>query len=94
MIGSLAVIALVQVASSGPYLPAPQVLHLCAPPADPIEDQATLERYGMDERDEYIRYFNDLNAYLLCLQKSQADIIQQSNVWHERYKEKFQGKLR
>ena len=94
MIGSLAVIALVQVASSGPYLPAPQVLHLCAPPADPIEDQATLERYGMDERDEYIRYFKDLNAYLLCLQKSQADIIQQSNVWHERYKEKFQGKQR
>lgn len=46
----------------------------------------------MDERDEYIRYFNDLNAYLLCLQKSQADIIQQSNVWHERYKEKFLGK--
>ena len=94
MIGSLAVIALVQVASSGPYLPAPQVLHLCAPPADPMQDQATLERHGMDERDEYIRYFNYLNAYLLCLQKSQADIIQQSNVWHERYKEKFQGKQR
>ncbi len=68
---------------------APQPLHLCAPPADPIEDQELLARYGMTPQEEYSRYFDDLNAYLLCLQKSQADIIEKGRVWHDRYIELF-----
>ncbi len=69
---------------------APQPLHLCAPPADPIEDQELLARYGMTPQEEYSRYFDDLNAYLLCLQKSQADIIEKSRFWHDRYIELFE----
>ena len=68
---------------------APQPLHLCAPPVDPIEDQELLARYGMTPQEEYSRYFDDLNAYLLCLQKSQADIIEQGRFWHDRYIELF-----
>ncbi len=68
---------------------APQPLHLCAPPADPIEDQELLARYGMTPQEEYSRYFDDLNAYLLCLQKSQADIIEKGRFWHDRYIELF-----
>ena len=68
---------------------APQPLHLCAPPADPIEDWELLARHGMTPQEEYSRYFDDLNAYLLCLQKSQADIIEQGRFWHDRYIELF-----
>ena len=65
----------------------PQVLHLCVMPDEPIEDEQALTHYGLSIRGEYARYFNDLNAYLRCLQQSQADIIQQGNRWHERYKD-------
>ena len=68
---------------------APQPLHLCAPPADPIEDQELLARYGMTPQEEYSRYLDDLNAYLLCLQKSQANIIEKGRFWHDRYIELF-----
>ena len=56
---------------------------------DPIEDQELLARYGMTPQEEYSRYFDDLNAYLLCLQKSQADIIEKGRFWHDRYIELF-----
>ena len=43
----------------------------------------------MTPQEEYSRYFDDLNAYLLCLQKSQADIIEKGRFWHDRYIELF-----
>ena len=79
-------------AGSAPISTAPQPLHLCAPPADPIEDEYALARHGIDPKDEYTRYFNDLNAYLICLQKSQADIIEKGRFWHDRYSEQFPPK--
>lgn len=86
-------IGLVLVAGAGVIaiqaLSAPQPLHLCAPPAEPIEDQELLGRFGMSPKDEYSRYFDDLNSYLICLQKSQADIIEQGHYWHDRYLELF-----
>lgn len=87
MIASLAFLVLTQAAGPGLAPTLPQVLHLCVTPDEPVEDEQALAHYGISFRDEYARYFNDLNAYLLCLQQSQADIIQQGNRWHERYKE-------
>lgn len=69
---------------------APQPLHLCAPPIEPIEDPNLLARHDMVPEDEYNRYFNELNDYLLCLQRSQADIIEKGNFWHQRYMELFE----
>lgn len=88
----VAIMAVMQLAGSAPISTAPQLLHLCAPPADPIEDEYALARHGIDPKDEYARYFNDLNAYLICLQKSQADIIEKGRFWHERYSEQFPPK--
>ena len=87
--GMAAIIAILQLTGSVPIATAPQPLHLCAPPADPIEDEYALARHGLGPEDEYIRYFNDLNAYLVCLQKSQADILDKGRFWHERYQEQF-----
>lgn len=74
---------------AGEAISAPQPLHLCAPPADPIEDRELLAKYDSSPQDEYSRYFDDLNAYLICLQKSQADIIEQGHYFHDRYIELF-----
>ncbi len=68
---------------------APQPLHFCLPPTPPIENEALLARHGMTVQEEYSRYFDDLNSYLLCLQRSQNDIIEKSRVWHDRYIELF-----
>lgn len=87
--GMAAFMAILQLTGSVPIATAPQPLHLCAPPADPIEDEYALARNGLHPEDEYIRYFNDLNAYIVCLQKSQADILDKGKVWHERYQEQF-----
>ncbi|MCJ1902849.1 hypothetical protein MR829_21130 [Paracoccus versutus] len=83
-------IFLAQVLASGPLISGPQPLHLCALPEDPIEDEAALARFKMTVQEEYSRYFNDLNSYLLCLQKSQADVIARSRFWHDRYIELFE----
>lgn len=69
----------------------PQPLHLCALPEEPIEDEQALERFSMTVQEEYSRYFNDLNSYLLCLQKSQADVIAKSRFWHDRYVDLFES---
>lgn len=66
-----------------------QPLHLCAPPREPIENEQLLAGYDMTVRDEYYRYFDELNAYLICLQKSQTDIIQRAHDWNERFRERF-----
>lgn len=66
-----------------------QPLHLCAPPREPIENEQLLAAYDMTVRDEYYRYFDELNAYLICLQKSQADIVQKARAWNERFRERF-----
>ena len=91
MIGSVTFLAVMQMAGPPLIATTPQPLHLCAPPAEPIEDEDTLTRHGLLPKDEYARYFNDLNAYLVCLQLSQTDIIKQGNLWHERYKERVEG---
>lgn len=78
-----------QVLASGPLIGGPQPLHLCALPEEPIEDQAALASFQMTVQEEYSGYFNDLNSYLLCLQKSQADVIAKSRFWHDRYIELF-----
>ena len=93
MIASLAILALAQMTAPGLEPSMQQVLHLCVTPNDPIEDAQALTHYGLSVRDEYDRYFNDLNAYLLCLQQSQADIIKQGNRWHERYKSAVAGNI-
>ncbi|MFD1483558.1 hypothetical protein [Paracoccus nototheniae] len=89
MMGSITFLAVLQMAGSAPITTAPQPLHLCAPPAEPIEDEQALARHGIAPKDEYVRYFNDLNAYLICFQKSQTDIIEKGRVWHDRYNEIF-----
>lgn len=66
-----------------------QPLHLCAPPRDPIENEQLLATYDMTVKEEYLRYFDELNAYMICLQKSLGDIVQQANTWNERYRERF-----
>ena len=93
MITGLAILALSQMTAPGLEPSMQQVLHLCVTPNDPIEDEQALTHYGLSVRDEYDRYFNDLNAYLLCLQQSQADIIQQGNRWHNRYKSAIAGNI-
>lgn len=87
MMASATFLALAQMATPGLDPSLPQVLHLCVAPEEPIEDEQSLAHYGLSVKGEYARYFNDLNAYLLCLQQSQADIILQGNKWHERYNE-------
>lgn len=87
MMASATFLALAQMAAPGLDPSLPQVLHLCVTPEEPIEDEQSLAHYGLSVKGEYARYFNDLNAYLLCLQQSQADIILQGNKWHKRYNE-------
>ena len=84
---AVAVLAIAQATAPSLEASVPQVLHLCVMPDEPIEDAQALAHYGLAVRGEYARYFNDLNAYLLCLQQSQTDIIQQGNRWHQRYKD-------
>lgn len=66
-----------------------QPLHLCAPPREPIENEQLLAAYDLTVKDEYYRYFDELNAYLMCLQKSQADIVEKARSWNERFRERF-----
>ena len=50
--GMSAYIAILQLTGSVPIATAPQPLHLCAPPADPIEDEYALARHGLRPEDE------------------------------------------
>ncbi|QDA36899.1 hypothetical protein E4191_22885 (plasmid) [Paracoccus liaowanqingii] len=89
MIGTVAVLALSQMIGPGALPATPQALHLCLFPEDPIVNEQVLAEYGILLKDEYDRYFSDLNAYLMCLQRSHADTIERGTVWHNRYKEAF-----
>lgn len=64
---AVAFLAIAQATAPSLEATVPQVLHLCVMPDEPIEDEQALAHYGLSVRGEYTRYFNDLNAYLLCL---------------------------
>lgn len=90
MIGAFAVLALTQMIGPSTLPATPQALHLCLFPEEPVVDEGLAAEYGISPKDEYDRYFSDLNAYLVCLQDSHADTIERGTVWYDRYKKTFE----
>ncbi|QXI65967.1 hypothetical protein CP157_03759 (plasmid) [Paracoccus marcusii] len=89
MIGVIAVMALTQMIGPSALPATRQALHLCLFPEDPVVDEELAAEYGISPKDEYGRYFSDLNAYLVCLQDSHADTIKRGTIWYDHYKEAF-----
>jgi hypothetical protein len=63
-----------------------QVEGACREPEAPLADAASLAALGLTRRQEYIRYFDEANAYLMCLERTKFAFIEEvrrhSNEFH------------
>jgi hypothetical protein len=63
MIGAFAVLALTQMIGPSTLPATPQALHLCLFPEEPVVDEGLAAEYGISPKDEYDRYFSDLERF-------------------------------
>lgn len=63
-----------------------QVPHYCIPPQEPILDQASLDYIGISLAGEFSRYFNDANAYIVCLDRSHTETVQRVREYGDLYR--------
>lgn len=53
-----------------------QIEGACREPEPPLVDPASLAALGLSRREEYVRYFDEANAYLMCLERTRLRFIE------------------
>ena len=64
-----------------------QIVHYCYPPEEPILDPGLLTQIGISLIGEFSRYFDEANAYIVCLDKSKSDTIDRVNGYLDQYRD-------
>lgn len=52
-----------------------QIDGACREPEPPLSDPASLDTLGLTHRQEVLRYFDEANAYLMCLERTKGAFI-------------------
>lgn len=64
-----------------------QVEGACREPEPPLSDSASLNALGLTRRQEFIRYFDEANAYLMCLERTKFAFVEEVRRYSESFRD-------
>ena len=86
-VGFLMLLLLPGVLAAQPYV---QMPGYCYPPSPPLVDEGSLATLQLTRGQEYTRYFNEAQKYMLCLDETKKMFMEEVQTYLEQYSETIQ----
>jgi len=64
-----------------------QVEGACRQPDPPLSNQVSLNALGVTRRQEFVRYFDEANAYLMCLERTKFSFVEEVRRYSETFRD-------